>query len=66
MSCGCTEFVRRDDDKPETVHKRFEAYRAQTVPILPYYEARGILRQVDGMADIDTVARAIDAILDGL
>jgi adenylate kinase len=48
------------------VHKRFEAYRAQTLPILPYYECRGILKRVDGMADIDAVTGQIDAILAGL
>ncbi|HEX3523907.1 MAG TPA: adenylate kinase, partial [Stellaceae bacterium] len=35
----------------------------QTAPILPYYRDRGILRRVDGMADIDTVTREIDKIL---
>ncbi|HVJ55466.1 MAG TPA: adenylate kinase [Aliidongia sp.] len=64
--CGSTEFVRRDDDKPETVHKRFEAYRAQTMPILPYYQAKGILRCVDGMADIDAVTQQIDRVLGSL
>jgi adenylate kinase len=59
--CGSTEFTRRDDDKAETVHKRLEAYRAQTMPILPYYEGRGILRRVDGMADIDVVTQEIEA-----
>ncbi|MBV9815150.1 MAG: adenylate kinase, partial [Alphaproteobacteria bacterium] len=34
-----------------------------TAPILPYYSSRGILRRVDGMADIDTVAREIQEIL---
>jgi len=61
--CGSTEFTRRDDDKAETVHKRLEAYRAQTMPILPYYEGRGILRRVDGMADIDAVTQEIEAVL---
>lgn len=59
--CGSTEFTRRKDDKAETVHKRLEAYRAQTMPILPYYEGRGILRRVDGMADIDVVTQEIEA-----
>lgn len=61
--CGSTEFKRRADDNAETVKARLDAYHAQTAPILPYYEARGILRRVDGMADIDEVARQIDAIL---
>jgi len=61
--CGSTEFTRRDDDNAETVHKRLEAYRAQTMPILPYYEGHGILRRVDGMADIDAVTQEIEAAL---
>jgi len=61
--CGCTEFTRRADDRPEAVRARFDVYRRQTAPILPYYSARGILRRVDGMADIDTVTRQIDKIL---
>jgi adenylate kinase len=39
-------------------------YRAKTAPILPIYEARGLVRRVDGMAPIDEVGRAIDAVLD--
>ncbi|BBK43921.1 adenylate kinase [Allostella vacuolata] len=58
--CGSTEFVRRNDDKAETVRTRFGAYRNQTAPILPYYRARGLLRSVDGMADMDAVSAAID------
>jgi adenylate kinase len=40
-------------------------YRAKTAPILPFYEARGIVDRVDGMAEMDAVTRAIGAILDG-
>ena len=40
-------------------------YRAKTAPILPIYEARGLVRRVDGMADIDQVGAAIAGILDG-
>jgi adenylate kinase len=61
--CGSTEFTRRADDRPEAVKARFEVYRKQTAPILPYYRDRGILRRVDGMADIDAVTREIDRIL---
>ncbi len=62
-ACGSTEFVRRADDKPEAVKIRLEAYRRQTAPILPYYRAKGVLRAVDGMADIDEVSRQIEAIV---
>nr|WP_281501158.1 adenylate kinase [Erythrobacter sp. F6033] len=62
-NCGSTEFKRRPDDNEETVRTRMEEYRAKTAPILPGYEARGIVTRVDGMAGIDEVAGAIDAIL---
>jgi adenylate kinase len=63
--CGSTEFKRRPDDNEQTVRTRMAEYRAKTAPILPYYEAKGLVRQVDGMASVDDVAAQIDAILDG-
>jgi adenylate kinase len=65
-SCGATEFVRRADDNRDTVAARLEAYHRQTAPIIPHYAASGILRTVDGMADIDEVARQLDAALAGV
>jgi len=62
--CGATEFVRREDDKAEVVQKRLAAYNAQTAPILPYYRDSGQLVTVDGMAEIDAVARQIVAVLE--
>jgi len=62
-ACGSTEFIRRADDNRETVGARLVAYHAQTAPIIPHYAAAGILRTVDGMADIDEVSRQIDAVL---
>jgi adenylate kinase len=62
--CGATEFKRRPDDNAETVRTRMAEYRAKTAPILPFYETKGLVRRVDGMADIDSVTRQIDAILD--
>ncbi|KEO91795.1 adenylate kinase [Erythrobacter longus] len=64
-NCGSTEFKRRPDDNEETVRTRNNEYREKTAPILPGYEARGIVKRVDGMADIDAVAKDIDAILAG-
>jgi adenylate kinase len=62
-TCGSTEFIRRADDNRETVAARLEAYHRQTAPIIPHYAATGILRSVDGMADIDDVAREVDTAL---
>ena len=58
--CGSHDFERRADDRPEAVKTRLEAYRRQTAPLLPYYRDRGILRRVDGMAEIDAVTRQIE------
>jgi adenylate kinase len=61
--CGGHDFKRRPDDNEETVRTRMAEYRAKTAPILPIYEARGIVTHVDGMADIDVVNDAIETIL---
>jgi len=61
--CGSTEFRRRPDDNEETVRTRMKEYRAKTAPILPIYEARGIVRKVDGMGSMAEVNEAIEAVL---
>lgn len=63
--CGSHEFKRRPDDNEATVRTRMAEYRAKTAPILPFYEEKGLVRRVDGMAAVDAVASEIDAILDG-
>lgn len=63
--CGGTEFKRRPDDNEETVRTRMAEYRAKTAPILPIYEARGIVSRVDGMAEMGEVTVAVAGILDG-
>jgi len=62
--CGAHEFKRRPDDNEQTVRERMAEYRAKTAPILPIYEAKGLVRRVDGMQSVEKVAAAIDAILD--
>jgi adenylate kinase len=54
----------RADDNPEAYRVRLDAYLAQTAPLVPYYERQGKLAGVDGMADIEDVAKAIAAVLD--
>ncbi len=61
--CGSTEFIRRADDNAETVTKRLDAYHAQTAPLLPYYEKKGILSVVDGTQDIAKVTTDLETIL---
>jgi adenylate kinase len=62
--CGSSEFVRREDDTPETVRARLEAYHDQTAPLLPYYRDRGVLMTVDGMAEIDQVTQDVFETID--
>jgi adenylate kinase len=63
--CGSDDFKRRPDDNEATVRTRMAEYRAKTAPILPFYQERGLVRRVDGMAPIGEVGAQIDAILDG-
>ncbi len=62
--CGGHEFKRRPDDNEQTVRTRMAEYRAKTAPILPYYDAKGLVRRIDGMGSVEEVAAAIDAVLD--
>jgi adenylate kinase len=54
----------RADDNPESFKVRLNAYLAQTAPLAPYYEGQGKMRGVDGMADIEAVAKGIAKALD--
>ena len=62
-SCGSTEFSRRSDDNEETVRSRLAAYHDQTAEIVPYYLAKGLLVEIDGMAEIEDVTVAIEGII---
>ncbi|HZL31259.1 MAG TPA: adenylate kinase [Pseudolabrys sp.] len=53
----------RADDNPEVLKGRLAAYRTQTAPLAGYYDAKGMLKGVDGMAPVDDVTAAIDRIL---
>jgi adenylate kinase len=63
--CGSEQFKRRPDDNEETVRNRMAEYRAKTAPILPFYEARHLVKRIDGMAPIEQVCADIEAILSG-
>ena len=60
--CG-KSLVLRDDDKPETVLNRLKVYHDQTQPLIDFYTAKGVLRTVDGTADMKDVFEAIVEIL---
>lgn len=62
--CG-TALVQRKDDTKETVLTRLNVYTSQTKPLLSYYEAQGLLKNVDGMGDIDAIFERIKNSLGG-
>jgi adenylate kinase len=53
----------RADDNAEALAKRLKVYHEQTAPLVAYYKARGVLKGVDGMKDIDDVTRQLEAVL---
>lgn len=57
------ELEHRADDQPETVAKRLDAYESMTSALLPYYQARGLLRRVDGTQSPDDVGKEIERVL---
>jgi adenylate kinase len=62
--CGSHEFKRRPDDNAETLRTRLQAYYKETSPLIGYYYAKGKLKSVDGMTDIDDVTRQIETVLE--
>lgn len=56
--CG-GELYQRDDDKPEAIKERLAIYRAETMPIVGYYEGKGVLVKVDGAGTPDDVVTEI-------
>lgn len=59
------ELYQRSDDTEETVGKRLDEYINKTAPLLDYYEAKGLLRDVDGEKEIDTVTSEVVSLLRG-
>ncbi len=63
--CGGTTFKRRADDNEESLRTRLMEYYKKTAPLIGYYHAKGKLRPIDGLGEIDEVASRIRAALDG-
>ena len=57
------DLYQRDDDRPETVAARLATYADQTAPVVDYYRAAGVLREVDGTGELDEVYARISAVL---
>jgi len=63
--CG-ERLVKRSDDTEETVHKRLQVYRDQTLAVIAYYDSKGLLKKIDGNKSIGEVLDQILGVLDGL
>jgi adenylate kinase len=61
-NCG-GDVVQRSDDQPEAIRTRLETYERDTAPLLAFYEARGLLEQVNGDQSPDDVTSAIEAVV---
>lgn len=64
-SAAASGSVRADDNE-ETLRNRLGVYHVQTAPLLPYYRAQGKLHSIDGMQTVESVAKQIAALLDGV
>lgn len=62
--CG-GELYQRSDDNEESVGTRLDEYINKTAPLLQFYEEKGLLREIDGEQEIDTVTKEIVSLLRG-
>jgi adenylate kinase len=60
--CG-TALVQRDDDREGTVRKRLDVYHQSTAELVPYYQDRGLLREVEGRGSLEQVYLNIKQVL---
>ncbi len=64
-NCGASDFKRRADDNEESLKTRLMEYYKKTSPLIGYYHAKGQLRWVPGLGEIDEVSAGIASVLDG-
>jgi len=53
----------REDDNAESLKNRLVVYHEQTAPLIEYYHNKGVLKSIDGMADVDEVSKQIEEVL---
>ena len=59
VSCGEAKIVQRSDDTEEVVRKRFEEYKAKTEPVLAHYDAKGVVKSVQGVGTLEEITERI-------
>ncbi|HZX61549.1 MAG TPA: adenylate kinase [Candidatus Methylomirabilis sp.] len=63
-ACG-GRLIQREDDREETIRRRLRVYREQTEPLISYYQARGLVKHVNGSGDTGEVFARIAGVLEG-
>ncbi len=63
--CGSSEFVFREDDKPEAVKVRIDVYNEKTAPLIEYYKKNGFLSEVNGTGTIEQINASVRALVKG-
>lgn len=53
------DLEHRADDQESVVRNRIETYEKMTADLLPFYEAAGLLKRVDGVGDVEDVTRRV-------
>ena len=64
--CSKRDLVKRSDDNENTVSNRLKIYEESTLPLLNFYESKGVVKNVDAMKSINEVTNQINAITDEL
>lgn len=57
--CHGEHLYQRDDDKPETIQNRLKTYHRQTSPLIDYYRDIGVLIEINGEGDVESVTQRI-------
>ncbi len=64
-NCGSTDVKRRADDNEDSLKQRLMEYYKKTSPLIGYYYAKGDLKTIDGLGEIDEVKARIAGALNG-
>ena len=58
-ACGELKIVQRSDDTEAVVRKRYEEYKAKTEPVLAHYDAKGVVKSVQGVGSLEEITERI-------
>ena len=64
--CINRDLIKRSDDNENTVSNRLKIYEDSTLPLLNFYESKGVVKNVDAMKSINEVTKQINCIIDDL